>query len=231
MLYTGFLLGLLSSFHCFGMCGAIAWAIHSNVSSSWLGKIAYNTGRISTYALMGLVLGFFAENLPFAQMQQSLSILSGVLIILFVIFSRNSQFQSFSFAPVVRLVGLVKKNLGLLLQKRSSQTLFAIGLLNGLLPCGLVYLALAGALGMSNSLEAAFYMGLFGLGTLPMMLAVGFGSQYLGEKARNFLNKSIPYVAVTIAILFIIRGLNLGIPYLSPKINHESHKPNMECCD
>ncbi|MFD2145415.1 sulfite exporter TauE/SafE family protein [Mucilaginibacter antarcticus] len=91
-----------------------------------------------------------------------------------------------------------------------------IGMLNGLLPCGFVYLAMVGALNTPSSFTAAQYMFWFGAGTLPLMLLATIGSGFMGYSFRRRINKAIPYVMVCLGCWFILRGLNLNIPYLSP---------------
>jgi hypothetical protein len=103
-----------------------------------------------------------------------------------------------------------------LFRTRSYKGLFLIGLLNGLLPCGLVYLAIAGAIGTGSVYFGIAFMVLFGLGTLPMMLLISWIGNLFTIAVRNTMNKIIPYIVVLIGVLFILRGLSLGIPYLSP---------------
>jgi len=111
---------------------------------------------------------------------------------------------------------------------RTYYSVFLIGLLNGLLPCGLVYIALAGAIVSSGPYEGALYMFLFGLGTIPVLLSATLAGNVIGTRFRNMVKKSVPYFILLIAVLFILRGLNLGIPYISPKM--EAKKNHPACC-
>ncbi len=99
---------------------------------------------------------------------------------------------------------------------RSFQSLFFIGMLNGLLPCGLVYMAIAGAIGTGGVAEGSLYMILFGLGTIPMLLSISLAGNIMSIAVRKRINKLIPVLVVIVGVLFILRGLSLGIPYLSP---------------
>ena len=99
---------------------------------------------------------------------------------------------------------------------RSFSSLFFIGLLNGLLPCGLVYMAIAGAIGLGNVTEGSLYMILFGIGTIPMLLTISLAGNIMSLAVRKKINKLIPVMVVIVGLLFILRGLSLGIPYLSP---------------
>ncbi len=228
MLYlTAFLTGLFGSFHCAGMCGPIAFALPGKGNSGigfYIGRLIYNSGRIFTYMLLGIILGAFGLGLKLAGIQQSLSIGAGILIILSIIFSKFTNAGS-SFNPLKLFSNKLFKSL---FAKANMASLFAIGVLNGLLPCGFVYIALIGATATQDVFHGAIFMMIFGLGTLPMMFGVSVIGQFLSSSIRNRISKLTPYLAILIGCLFIVRGLNLGIPYLSPKINVES-KIGTEC--
>lgn len=217
---TAFLTGLIGSFHCAGMCGPIAFALPGKKQEGlkfFIGRLLYNTGRIISYAFLGFVFGSFGLGIKLAGFQQSLSIFIGLLILFIVLFN-YLKIGSFSFNPFSMLSSkFVQK----LFQSKSLFALLAIGMLNGLLPCGFVYIAVLGASATQNALEGVVFMLLFGLGTLPLMYGVSVVGQFLSIKVRGKINRLSPVFAVLIAVLFIVRGLNLGIPYLSPKINVE----------
>ena len=212
-------LGLLGSFHCVGMCGPIALAIPLK-TNSWLARISggvlYNLGRAITYALMGAVFGLLGRGLVMSGFQQWVSVIMGAIMILSVITPSiyknrfNAEKGLFSF------VGKIKVSLGKLFAQRSYGSLFLIGLLNGLLPCGLVYFAIAGAIATGSSMTGSMFMFIFGLGTLPMLLAISLIGNLITLELRKKITRLIPYAIVFIGLLFILRGLSLGIPYLSP---------------
>lgn len=221
-IWTAFVFGLLGSFHCIGMCGPIALALPIHNYKGWqkvAGSLSYNTGRILTYAVLGTALGFIGQIFRIAKIQQVLSITMGVVILLavllpFVIKSRPSFYN-----PFYSLVGKLKSRFSKQLKKRSFGSLFGVGLLNGLLPCGLVYLAMAGAVATTNFGGGALYMAAFGLGTLPLMFTVPLLGNFMPLTFRNTIRKAIPVVVVIFGVLFILRGMNLGIPYVSPHIS------------
>jgi sulfite exporter TauE/SafE len=225
---TAFLTGLLGSFHCAGMCGPIALAVPTigkSTAQQLLSKVMYNLGRIVTYAILGSLLGTFGLGLKLAGMQQSISIAAGILIVLVAIFSTQT---------IEKWIGnpfsLVKGNtISRLFQSPTLISVFTIGLLNGLLPCGFVYVGLIGSVATQHALEGALFMALFGLGTFPMMLGVGMVGQFLTAHARTSINKWVPVFAILIGCVFIARGLNLGIPYLSQKIETDQTTVK-ECC-
>ena len=219
MLWTAFILGLAGSFHCIGMCGPIAFVIpvdKSNKAKAVFQTFLYHFGRLLTYSLIGLLFGLIGKGLYLAGFQQRLSILMGVVMILIVLMP-SSVSNKFKIAqPFYRAIGLVKQKMGLYLSKKSSKSIFFIGFFNGFLPCGLVYMAVLGAISTGNYSEGVLYMLLFGIGTVPMMTGALLLGNFVTLKFRNRIQKAIPVFVIVIGILFILRGLGLGIPYLSP---------------
>tara|TARA_R110001583_G_scaffold125274_1_gene276792 strand:- start:4689 stop:5411 length:723 start_codon:yes stop_codon:yes gene_type:complete len=219
MLWTALILGLAGSFHCIGMCGPIAFIIPVDRTSKikmFFQIFLYNFGRLFSYSLIGLLFGFIGKGLYLAGFQQRLSILMGVIMIVTVIIP-ISVFNKYNFSkPLYKIIAKVKLKLGLYLNIKSNKSLFLIGFFNGFLPCGLVYMALIGSISTGNIVEGALYMVLFGFGTLPMMTAAVLLGNFVNLSLRNKIQKIIPAFVVIIGLLFILRGLGLGIPYISP---------------
>ncbi|MBA3900961.1 MAG: sulfite exporter TauE/SafE family protein, partial [Bacteroidetes bacterium] len=212
-----FTIGILGSFHCVGMCGPIALAlpvIHRNESSKALGILLYNLGRVVTYGLLGALFGFIGEGFFVSGLQQTFSICLG-LIILLVMFLPASITGLFKKAEntYARITNF-RHYLGLMFRKKTYAALLGAGFFNGFLPCGLVYLAIAGAAGTGNLAQGALFMVFFGLGTIPVMFSFLVIGQNISIAARSKIRKAIPVFAVVFALLLITRGLNLGIPYL-----------------
>ena len=234
MIWAGFLFGLVGSFHCVGMCGPIAMALPFVGSTGWryyAGRLLYNSGRIVTYATLGALAGAFGETLQLAGLQQTVSVVSGVLILLLLVVPAMRKGKSANMPGTDRLMTWVRKKLGYYFQKNSLRSLFMVGLLNGLLPCGFVYIALAGAISAPGVSGAMLYMALFGIGTFPLMFLVSLSGKLISLKMRSVFNRAVPYIGMTLALLFIMRGLSLGIPYLSPKITHTAaHTTEITCC-
>ncbi len=224
LITTAIILGALGSAHCIGMCGPIALSlpvVADNNYSKFLGALLYNAGRVLTYACIGLLFGLAGKSFSLFGFQQILSVSMGVIIILFLIFppkknllTQNKHIASF-FADI-------RNKIGILFTKRNYSSLFMIGLLNGLLPCGLVYLAIAGAVATSDPLKSSVFMASFGLGTLPLMWAIAFFGSFINLHTRKILNKAYPYMMGIMACLLIIRGLGLNIPYISPAHSNET---------
>jgi sulfite exporter TauE/SafE len=218
-LITAFSVGLLGSFHCIGMCGAIAFSLplqEQNWYSKLWGGLVYNLGRISTYGVLGFILGLLGKGFSLAGFQQSLSIFLGVFILIVILFPKYIQLQKNKSSLLAQLQLWVRQKMGLLFKNNSTKALYGIGLLNGLLPCGLVYAGLAGAIGTGQGWIGALYMISFGLGTLPIMILASQFRGFISINVRNRMRQVVPFFMGLMAVLFIIRGLNLGIPYLSP---------------
>ncbi len=219
MLYTAIIFGLISSFHCIGMCGPIAMMLpvdRNNEAKKITQLIVYHLGRLFAYSSLGLVFGVLGKGFFLAGMQQQLSIVVGIIMISIALVPEKTLARYNFSKPVFRIISKVKSNLGKQFKNRSYKSFFTIGLLNGYLPCGIVYVALFGALAMPTIQYSILYMLLFGLGTVPMMSLVVIISNLLTNPIRNTIQKMIPVLAVVIGMLFIIRGLGLNIPYVSP---------------
>ena len=219
MLYAAFILGLLSSLHCIGMCGPIAMMLpveRNNPAKKVLQLLTYHCGRIAAYATIGLLFGLIGKGLFLAGMQQRLSIIMGFAMIAIAIVPEKI-FSKYNFSkPVFKILSEIRSTIGKRLKSKSFSSLFLIGLLNGFLPCGMVYAALFGAIAMENTGFGVLYMVLFGLGTVPLMSGVVYFHAMLKMSWRNSIQKIIPYTIACIGILFVLRGLSLDIPYLSP---------------
>ena len=213
------------------MCGPIAFVLpipKGNKFKSVLGTTLYHSGRILSYSLIGLLFGLLGKGLYLAGFQQRLSILIGVIMILIILIPTRVLNKFHFTRPLYLVIGKVKTKLGLYLNKSSFKALFSIGFFNGFLPCGLVYMALLGAVSTGELLDGAIYMAVFGLGTVPLMTGAVFLGNFLKVSVRNKIQKAIPIFVVIIGLLFILRGLGLGIPYVSPTDNQLliSNDPN-----
>lgn len=228
IILTGFVLGLMGSLHCAGMCGPIALSLplHGKaIGAKVVSGVMYNLGRTVTYGIMGAIFGLIGQGLSLVGFQQWVSVAMGALMILSVLLP--SLFKSVQ-PQKMPIVGMVRKGIQRLFVKRSFGGLFLIGLLNGLLPCGLVYLAIAGAIGTGDVTTGTLFMILFGLGTIPMMLGISLVGNMASVAIREKVNKVIPVLVIIIGLIFILRGLSLGIPFLSPPENKLHPQMHME---
>lgn len=217
MLWTALMLGLAGSLHCAGMCGPLALALPhpgGGNPSFVVSRLAYNSGRIVTYLALGAVFGLLGRTFALVGVQRWLSIGAGSAMLLGLLFASRLGART----PVVALVDRLKVTFGRLLQRRTLPSLTLLGLLNGLLSCGLVYAAVAVATATGGLISAVGYMGLFVLGTLPLMLGIGLSGREFPVAWRFRLQAWVPLSLAMVAMLLILRGLSLGIPYLSPNL-------------
>jgi sulfite exporter TauE/SafE len=218
MFLSAIIFGLLGSFHCVGMCGPIAFMLpidRENKAKGFFQILSYHLGRLTTYSLIGLLFGFLGKGFYLFGFQQQLSIIVGVSMILMIVFPKFFSKVSFS-KHINKIIFKLKNALGKELKKKGNDTFFTIGFLNGFLPCGLVYMAVFGALATTNAFSGSLYMFIFGLGTIPLMTTVVYLGNFTKGTFRKKIQKAIPVIVVFIGVLFVLRGLGLGIPYISP---------------
>ena len=224
---AGLSIGIMGGFHCVGMCGPIALSLPIHKLSSLAKSSAvllYNLGRALSYASMGLLFGIIGQSFVLFKMQQYLSIGAGLCILLVLLFSFLGQQQTSIFHKYALFV---KNKLSQLLKSdKSISSYLSLGIVNGFLPCGLVYMAIAAAVATGSIAKSGLLMFAFGLGTLPIMALTMVFGKYISAPVRNGLSKVTPYFIATVAALLILRGLNLGIPYLSPTHDAQHHT----CC-
>ncbi len=219
ILLTALLLGLMGSFHCLGMCGPIAFILPVDRNSKpkmALQTLLYHIGRMTAYATIGFIFGYLGKGISLIGFQQKVSLIMGILMLIFAFVPSSKVLRLKPFAWWNAFVYFVKTNLSHYLQRRSTLGFYVIGFLNGLLPCGLVYIALVGAMATGDPVLGALYMAIFGLGTAPMMTIAIYLGSFVSVQMRNKINRLIPYAVAFVGILFILRGLNLGVKYLSP---------------
>jgi len=209
-----FMIGLLGSLHCLGMCGPLAFAVPV-LQKGWawlfLNKLAYQLGRIISYCVLGALIGLLGRQIWLSGLQQGVSIVTGLLIVIAAC-SRLFKFSvknpnTFISRPFYRLFDYAFKH-------KANHLL--IGMINGFLPCGFVYMAMAGALNTGGQSSAVVYMFWYGLGTLPLMLVAGIGMGLSTAPFRKRINRFVPYLMICLGLWFVLRGAELNIPYLSP---------------
>lgn len=211
-----FFIGLFGSIHCVGMCGPLALAVPTIHNKWWLvvsDKLLYNIGRIISYSFLGLLIGFIGRQLWLLGLQQGVSMLTGLLIVM-AGFARLFKIKFKDNKLLSKLLLPVNRALNYALRHKAGN--LVVGMLNGFLPCGFVYLALVGAVNTSAPLMAMQYMFWFGMGTFPLMLIATVSSGFMGPPLRRRINKAMPYLMICLGFWFVLRGSNLNIPYLSP---------------
>lgn len=225
------LLGLFSSLHCVGMCGPIALAlpVHQfDITKKTTCIIIYHLGRILMYALLGVAFGTIGKGLFIAGFHQNVSVILGVLLILGVLFFNESKIQNSIYTNSKWFVK-VKGYFGTFIRKKTLSSFFVLGVLNGLLPCAMIYMALFGATATQGSLHGALFMFWFGLGTIPLLTAVVWMSQWVNKHFKNKMKKIVPIFLILTGVLLIVRGLGLDIPFLSPSTLQLFISGNPQC--
>lgn len=222
LIISALLLGFAGSFHCLGMCGPIALGIsgrslHGKVQL--VNYLLYFSGKTITYGLMGLLFGLFGQGLVLAGFQQGLSVMMGAIMLLLVLVSFIKSPWFHQNPLMLWLQNKLIPAFGILFRRQQVFSSLYLGLLNGLLPCGLVYIGLTAAVATGNALQAGFYMVLFGLGTMPVMLFFLIFTQQVGYNWRTRLRSLTPVLMTVVGTILILRGLDLGIPYISPMLD------------
>jgi hypothetical protein len=179
--------------------------------------------------MFGMIFGLIGQTAALFNFQQWLSIGTGILIIFFIIAPQKYKIQSKASGYSNAFFSRIRAALGKLFKQKNNSSLFVIGLLNGLLPCGLVYMATAGAIAAGTVGKSALFMAAFGLGTLPIMWSIAFFGNYVGVSFRQKIRRVYPYMMTLMACLLILRGMGLGIPYVSPKMD-TAKKEVQGCC-
>lgn len=232
MFVTALILGILGSFHCVGMCGPIAFLLpldRTNSVKKYSQLFLYHIGRLFTYSILGLLFGMLGKGLNLFGFQQKLSIGIGIIMILVIIIPQK-HVKRFSISkPIYSAISKVKSALGSQLKKRTPDTFFTIGFFNGFLPCGLVYIAVFGAIASGSLVDGSLYMLGFGLGTIPLMTTAVYLGNFLKGELRQKIRKAIPVFVVIVGCFFILRGMGLGIPYVSPTPATEMVDANYNC--
>jgi sulfite exporter TauE/SafE len=226
---------MIANLHCVGMCGPIALALPLKRDSKIEiinGILQYNLGRILTYSLLGYIIGFIGLSINLFGLIQGLSIATGIGIIIYAwrkYFISNVLYTKINFHFIQKFTS---KNMGEIIRKNGSFKLLLFGMLNGLLPCGMVYTALFTSILAGSPRDSLFTMFFFGLGTLPGMILISLFATQITNKFRGRINKFLPYFLTFIGLIIVIRGLNLDIPYLSPKttIDKKTQLIKMKTC-
>ena len=214
-LWTAFMIGLVGSLHCIGMCGPIALAIPYQASTkikTLVNILLYNSGRIITYGLIGVLPAIFGLALSLAGMQKNMSIVLGAILIIAAVFSIPLDQRTNAIPGINKIYPWAATKMKSFISKKSKSAFFITGLLNGFLPCGMVYMAVMGAITQTSMTNAFFYMLLFGLGTVPLMLIMGVSGQFINLTWRRKLQSVIPVFMIGIGILMIMRGITIDLP-------------------
>ena len=212
-----FIFGLVTSLHCTLMCAPL----QAVVLGKWLGGrspgrlLLYHSGRILTYVAMGVLIGLIGNSIGIQTWQKEFSLLAGLSLLLGYFTVRLLRWdQRINGFITPWLIRLQSRN-----YQRKNRWRFLIGgSINGLLPCGMVYAALIPAAATGYPDMAGLAMAMFGLGTLPLLIGLNLTSNRFFSAYPGLFSKLIPISVVFVSAILILRGMELGIPYLSPEL-------------
>lgn len=221
VIIAGFTLGAAGSFHCIGMCGPLSLALpvhHYSKVSKLFALFMYQLGRITTYAAIGFVFGLAGRRIYINGYQQWFSISLGIIVLILALLYFFRQY-TLQIKLLNRFYSIIQKIISKLLKKANKPSgFYLMGMANGLLPCGMVYVAVAATLSFTQIADSVVFMAMFGAGTLPAMMLVGYAGQLIKPELRISIQKLVPLFVTAVGIILILRGLNLGIPYISPEL-------------
>lgn len=213
-LLSAFTIGLFGSLHCLGMCGPLMLVVQQGRPKGQilLETLLYQTGRISTYALVGFLFGSLGWGVHLFGRQRELAIATGVFILIAALFQLDLETPLKRIKLFEKLQTKLRKLFGNKIKNSGSSSRFFLGIINGLLPCGLVYLAVLGAANASSPWLGAAYMSCFGLGTLPLLLAGLYASYRFAPKLRKHIRVFTTIILLLTGALLIWRGVHYAVP-------------------
>lgn len=221
IMISGFTLGAAGSLHCVGMCGPLSLALpvhHLSKAQKFFSLLLYQLGRIITYSAIGLLFGLAGRRIYISGYQQWFSITMGILVLgLSILYFIQKKTIHLKFLN--QFYFFVQKRISQLLKSVTGPSGFLLmGMANGLLPCGMIYIALAATLSFTEVIQSVSFMAMFGAGTLPAMMLVGYAGQLVKPEWRISLRKLVPLFILLMGVILILRGMNLGIPFISPEL-------------
>lgn len=211
-----FTLGLFGSLHCLGMCGPLAIAFTNRPGANKLqtatSALNYNLGRTFTYAGIGFLFGTLGSVMVLADFQKFLSIFLGITLVVSSLFGFSISKRLFNSLHLSKIYSKYQALVQSLIIKSKDHHPFTLGMFNGLLPCGLVYVALAGALASGSTMLGVLFMTLFGLGTLPLMFSLSFGYKIIPPGIKSRLQNALPFISLIFGLFLIYRGIAVDMP-------------------
>lgn len=213
--YLAISMGLISSFHCVGMCGPIALAlpVHKGTRAQQIaGVVAYNAGRVLTYATFGMVIGTLGASLVWLGALRYASIAVGVAMLAYVLWPSGLEQRLHMPLFWQKAIARLKQTMGFYLKRKDFPGLLLLGMLNGAIPCGMVYMALMSSVATGSAWGGGTFMALFGLGTMPAMLALGIAKQQFTPALRTRIRKLTPVLVAIAGIWLVARGITTSYP-------------------
>jgi len=224
MYTTAFLLGFMGSIHCVGMCSPLALAV-SRINPKFLfGRYIYNFGRIITYCCFGAIVAFSGSFLGLPKFQNTVTFIFGIGLILAGIFGILSPKIPFLSSMMNVLTARLKQIFGQFLKAKNPLSMVLLGAVNGMLPCGLTYMAVSYCFILPDSLSGVFYMASFGIGTLPAMIGVTTVLNHVINLKKWNLNKLITSGIIILGCSLVARAL-----FIHFNLPGHSHQNIIDC--
>ncbi|GGM83319.1 membrane protein [Dyadobacter beijingensis] len=217
--YLAISMGLISSFHCVGMCGPIALAlpVHRATRARQIaGVLIYNGGRALTYAMFGILIGTLGASLAWLGLLKYASVGVGLAMLAYVLWPASLDRRLHMPVFWQKTIGRIKQQMTFYLKKTNLSGMLVLGMLNGAVPCGMVYMALLSSGATGSAWGGGAFMALFGLGTMPAMLALGIARQQLTPALRTRIRKLTPVLVAIAGIWLVARGITTSYPTPSP---------------
>lgn len=205
MWLTALIIGLAGSIHCAGMCSPLAMAATVRNPRVWRARLLYNGGRILTYAIIGAVISSAGAWLPLGNFQAIASLLMGIVLLWMAVTGTYAWKIPVLSGAWVRLASFLKMRFGVLLQRKGLLSMAWLGMLNGLLPCGLTALAWSYCVTLQGPLDGFNFMLLFGLGTAPAMIGLPSVFQWVARSIHISTRALTTGLLVVSAVLLIAR--------------------------
>lgn len=213
MWLTALVLGFAGSLHCLGMCSPLVMAVTAARPAALLNRTIYNAGRVLMYACMGAVVASAGMILPLHRFQNTLSIALGIALLIIGIGGlRNLSIPGIT-SLVRRLSIFVKARFARHLKQKTRGAIFTLGVLNGMLPCGLSLIALTWCLTLRGPADGFNFMLLFGVGTLPAMLGLTGILPALAKRFQWSIHRLTASMLIISGCLLIARALIMHVPH------------------
>lgn len=210
MIATAFLIGLAGSLHCVGMCSPLVMAVSSLTKSHVANRLMYNGGRLLTYGMLGAMVGALGGIAGLTEMQNLLSTLMGMLLILFGVVGIGHFRVPFVLPAMLHISAKLKSLFNKQIQSRSRVSMILLGAINGLLPCGLTYFALSSCIILPGATEGFTFMMVFGLGTLPAMVGLPALLRALVSSKLIRVQRFTAMVMIALGCLLVVRSAYFG---------------------
>lgn len=212
MWLTALIMGVAGSLHCAGMCSPLAMAITSTNKTALTNRILYNLGRILTYGILGAAVAGVGFVLPISGFQNILSLVLGTGLILVAVIGYKGTRIPFVTNGLSQFSSGLKKIFSGIIRHKTPAAFLLLGAINGLLPCGLTFLALSVCLTLAAPIDGFMYMLLFGAGTLPVMLGLVSAAGFVTRKLRWNIQTITTGMMVISGVLLIVRVFLIHLP-------------------